>query len=295
MAKILIEDADLATLWLLGNPVAHSLSPLIQNHALSQLQERIVYLAAAVRDEDFEEVVKTLPKLGAIGANVTVPYKERAFRLCHRLSSRAETMGAVNTLHFREDGLYGDNTDGIGWWRALQRESGDFEKAVVIGAGGASRAICHTLLKEGFRHLVLLNRSLSKAESLLGELEKLAEPGMKLELDSLEASSGHLQERTLLVQTTSVGLKDARSPVPLPTSWPEGALLSELVYGRETALLRAVRDLGGAHQDGLGMLCGQAAESLALWLNKSVEEIPLSLMQQVAWQRVLSTQFDGDV
>lgn len=295
MAKILIEDADLATLWLLGNPVSHSLSPLIQNRALSQLQLKIVYLAAAVKDEDFEAVVTSLPKLGAIGANVTVPYKERAFRMCDSLSTRAQAMGAVNTLHFRETGLYGDNTDGVGWWRALQRESQDFDKAVVIGAGGAARAICHTLLQKGFHHLVLLNRTLAKAESLLGELKGLAAPEVKLEVSSLESCAVHLQERTLLIQTTSVGLKEECSPVPLPTVWPEGALLSELVYGHQTALLRAVRDLGGAHQDGLGMLCGQAAESLALWLNKSVEEIPLSLMQEVAWQRVLSTQFDGDV
>ena len=287
MAKILIEDADLATLWLLGRPVSHSLSPLIQNRALAQLQVKAVYLAAAVKDEDFEDVVRSLPKLGAIGANVTVPYKERAFRVCDNLSSRAEVMGAVNTLHFRETELYGDNTDGIGWWRALQRESSDFERAVVIGAGGASRAVCHTLLQKGFRQLVLLNRTPSKAEALRDELKGLAAADVSLEVSSLEDCSAHLQARTLLVQTTSVGLNDDRSPVPLPMTWPEGALLSELIYGHETALLRKVRELGGAHQDGLGMLCGQAAESLALWLNRSVEEIPMSLMQQVALQKVL--------
>jgi shikimate dehydrogenase len=245
--------------------------------------EKIVYLAARVTDEDFQRVVRALPALGAVGANVTVPHKVRAFELCDALSERAQKMKAVNTLKFQEDQVFGDNTDGVGWWDALVRQfDGRFEKAVVIGAGGASRAICHTLIDNGLSELVLLNRTAATAQRLGDELT----PGAVVKIDGLDSFVRHLGPDTLVVQTTSVGLKDAGSPVPLPEVWPEGCYLSELIYGRQTLLMSHVLSLGGQVQDGLGMLCGQAAESLSLWTERPLSDIPFDEMVRSARKRL---------
>ena len=279
----MIDRADLRTLWLLGDPVSHSMSPLIQNTALKFMGEKLVYLAARVTDEDFGRVVRTLPALGAVGANVTVPHKIRAYELCDALSERAQKMKAVNTLKFQDDEVFGDNTDGVGWWDALVRRfAGRFEKAVVIGAGGASRAICHTLMDNGLSELVLLNRTAAKAHRLRDELPSAG----VVKIDGLDSFVQHLKPDTLVVQTTSVGLKDGGSPVPLPELWPEGCFLSELIYGRQTRLRTHVLALGGEVQDGLGMLCGQAAESLALWTERPVSEIPFDEMVKAARKRL---------
>lgn len=259
------------------------MSPLIQNTALKFMGEKLVYLAARVTDQDFAQVVRTLPALGAVGANVTVPHKILAFELCDALSERAQKMKAVNTLKFQDDQVFGDNTDGVGWWDALVRRfDGRFEKAVVIGAGGASRAICHTLIEKGLNELVLLNRTTAKAQRLGDELP----PGAAVKIDGLDSFVRHLGPETLVVQTTSVGLKDGGSPVPLPEVWPEGCFLSELIYGRQTLLLSHVLSLGGRVQDGLGMLCGQAAESLALWTERPLSEVPFDEMVKAARKRL---------
>ena len=281
----LLQRADLRTLWLLGDPVSHSMSPLIQNQALGTLDEKMVYLAARVEAAAFESVVRTLPNLGAVGANVTVPHKQRAFEMCDVLSERVGLMRAVNTFHFREDKIFGDNTDGIGWWRAVTADfpSATFSKGLVIGSGGAARAVCHTLVAQGVSELVLLNRTAANAQKLKDELPNQ----VKVTVEELACFRAHLSDGTLVVQTSSVGLKDETTPVPLPCEWPDRCYLSELIYGRETSLLRSVRALGGAAQDGLGMLCGQAAHSLALWTGRSIEEIPFDEMLRTA-RRCLS-------
>ncbi|MCA9780404.1 MAG: shikimate dehydrogenase [Candidatus Eremiobacteraeota bacterium] len=280
----MIDRADLETLWLLGDPVSHSLSPLIQNTAIQRMGLKIVYLASRVAADNLEQVVRALPALGAVGANVTVPHKLRAFEICDRLSDRAQTMKAVNTLHFRNGEIFGDNTDGVGWWNSLTGQfSYRFSKAVVIGAGGASRAICHTLATRQIPNLVLLNRTAEKAHQLRDELPA----GFEVKIAGLESFEEHLEPNTLVVQTTSVGLKGEFSPVKLPETWPEGCCLSELIYGRKTALMKKVVALGGRAQDGLGMLCGQAAESLSLWTGRPLTEVPVDEMMRAAQQRLL--------
>lgn len=286
----LLTIPGLPTLWLLGRPVSHSLSPLIQNSALQKLQRKILYLAASVDNEDFAGVVRSLPKMGAIGANVTVPHKVSAFQLCHEHTERAKKMGAVNTLIFRDNRIVGDNTDGIGWWNSLGQDCNPqaFQGAIVIGAGGAARAVCHTLLMHGISRLRLLNRTEEKARALVEELRK-AYPGQNdVRAAKLTEFAELLERETLVVQTTSVGMKGEGSPVKLPDFWPQGSYLSELIYGRTTPLMKTVLQHGGACQDGLGMLCGQAAESLAGWLGVPFEEIPIDAMMKAARERITS-------
>jgi shikimate dehydrogenase len=287
----LTERADLSTIWLLGDPVAHSMSPLIQNRALQILGVNAIYLAAKVQADDFEQVVRGLPLMGAIGANVTVPHKRRAFQLCDSLSPRAQLMGAVNTLVFREGEVLGDNTDGAGWWTSLQNagQVRAFEKAVVIGAGGAARAICHTLVEKGIGTIVLLNRTESRAQELKAELLSVGSEACAVNVHGLEAFPHQLEPNMLVVQTTSVGLLEGDCPVPLPASVPGDVVLSELIYGRVTPLMDHFQKLGVKVQDGLGMLVGQGAESLALWLGLESSEVPRSAMMESA-QRFLASE-----
>ena len=247
----MISRADLSTIWLLGDPVSHSMSPLIQNTAIQALGARSVYLAARVEADNFAQVVSALPKMGALGANVTVPHKVRAFELCDALSPSARAMGAVNTLQFRDQGVYGHNTDGLGWWSSLSkaRARHRLERALVLGAGGASRAVCHTLLSHGIEELVVLNRSVEKCETLVAELAA-SYPGANLRSGPLCDFSEALGENTLIVQTTSVGLKGEASPVEVPQNLPSELLFSELIYGRVTPLMRAFQQRGVAYGPG---------------------------------------------
>ena len=274
----LLHRADLKTLWLLGQPVSHSMSPLIQNTALRHLGLPIVYQAAAVESQEFENAVRGLRALGALGANVTVPHKQAAYRICDEVSPRAKAMGACNVLRFKNGRILGDNTDGSGWWRGLTERFGPDipRRAVVLGAGGASRAIVATLSKLGVPELYLLNRTRENAERLAAEVAP------NCQVEPLESFIDLLEPGCLVVQTTSAGLEASESPLPLPTRWPTGAILSELIYGKSTPLARAIQEMGAEVQDGLPMLVYQAAESLSLWLELPLESIPDRLMMDAA-------------
>jgi shikimate dehydrogenase len=277
----LLARADLRTLWLLGRPVGHSLSPLIQNTALQAMRQPVVYLAAEVAEDRLEAALRGLLALGALGANLTVPHKEAAYGLCDSLSPRARAMKACNVLKFAAGKIHGDNTDGDGWLRGLEPQLGGSlpAKALVIGAGGAARAVVYSLARRRVPEIVVLNRTFARAQALAGDFQLYALT--RTHAAPLEDFPGHLHEGCLVVQTTSAGL-DGEAPVPLPRQWPPGVVLSELIYGRETPLAARVRALGGRAFDGLPMLVEQAAESLSLWLERPLPEIPSSLMMEAA-------------
>lgn len=247
--------------------MGHSLSPLIQNTALAALEVPIVYLAAPLEPSGVEAAVHGLVALQALGTNVTVPYKEVAFALCHRVTPRARAMRACNVLSFAQGEIVGDNTDGVGWWRGLQPilDGARPHRALVLGAGGAARAVVHTLIAQEIPEIVVFNRTPERAEQLVREL-----PPGRVVAEALERWLRFLEPGCLVVQTTSAGWNGTASSWPLPSSWPEGALLSELLYGRETVLAATVRALGGRVQDGLPMLVYQASESLRIWLGQAL-------------------------
>lgn len=286
-------------LWLLGQPVAHSLSPLMQNLALEALGLAAVYLAREVTPEGLGDALDALCRVGAVGANLTVPHKEAGFHLCGRLTPRARAAGAVNCLRWRDGMLEGDNTDGVGWLRGVEsrfdwRPSGG--RALILGAGGAARGVAATLLGHGIEELVVLNRTPARAEALLQEISAapVGRPGLRpphrLEAGSLELFAQELCRTDLVVQTTSAGLQGDETPVRLPDAWPNGVLLSELVYGRETALLRRVSQLGGAVQDGLPMLVHQAVEGLCWWFGVEASQVPADRMEEAARQSLAGRQ-----
>jgi shikimate dehydrogenase len=206
------------------------------------------------------------------GANATVPHKERVMEALDALTPAAEAIGAVNTLVGQDGRLTGHNTDAAAFLASL-REEGRLEPAgrdvVLLGAGGAARAVAWILAEAGARRLTLANRTLRRAELLAFFLQKGA-PGCQVQAIALEdpVLRGAVGEADLLVNATPVGL-EAGDPPPLSPGWLRpGLVVADLIYGRPTALLRAAAAAGCRGLDGLGMLVRQGALAFELWTGR---------------------------
>ena len=253
-----------------GNPVGHSKSPRIHALFAAQTGQDIRYEAILADRHGFAASVDAFVAAGegpARGANVTVPFKEEAFRLASRRTPRAEAAGAVNTLSFDAGGIVGDNTDGAGLVRDLKENLGcdlNRRRILLLGAGGAARGAILPLLLENPAMLVIANRTEEKAARLALEFARL--PGCAIGIKPESAGFSGLTGQTfdLVINATSAGLGDA--VLPLPTSvFAPGCVAYEMVYGRETSFMAQARDAGARVSDGLGMLVEQAAESFFVW------------------------------
>ena len=257
----------------LGWPVAHSRSPQLHGHWLAHYGIDGAYVPLAVRPENLETAVRGLVALGFRGANVTIPHKEAVLALCDSLSPRAERIGAVNTLVFEETGIAGDNTDGFGFLANLRQEAPDWQAsagpAVVLGAGGAARAILVALLDAGVPAVRLLNRTRARAETLAAEL------GGPIEVVDWEARRGALEGANLLANTTALGMT-GKAPLDLDLALlPADALVTDIVYAPlETPLLAEAKQQGNATVDGLGMLLHQARPGFQAWFGVEPEVTP---------------------
>jgi shikimate dehydrogenase len=239
-----------------GWPVAHSRSPRMHNHWIAQHGLDAAYVPLAIPPERFAECVRALAVCGFRGMNVTIPHKEAAFALSDRVTPRARRAGAVNTLVFANDQITGDCTDGFGFLASL----GDYDPAsgpaVVLGAGGAARAIAAALLDAGAPRVTLVNRSRARAEALA---EALGGPVHVAEAPPLE-------DAALLVNATSLGMA-GQPPLALDLApLPAHALVADIVYvPLETPLLAAARARGLSAVGGLGMLLHQARPGFEAW------------------------------
>jgi shikimate dehydrogenase len=262
--------------FVVGHPIAHSRSPLIHGYWLAEHGIPGSYERLDVTPEAFPDFVRGLPGSGYRGGNVTIPHKEAAFALADILTSRAEKIGAVNTLVVEPDGrIRGDNTDAPGFCAHLDHSLGAAwptragGTAVVLGAGGAGRAIVVGLAERGLRRILVANRTAARA----GTVASLA-PGIGAALawDDLPAA---LEEAGLLVNTTSLGMK-GQPPLDLDLApLPAGAAVADIVYAPlETELLAAARRRGLAAVDGLGMLLHQAVPGFAAWFGLRPEVTP---------------------
>ncbi|MBK1716262.1 shikimate dehydrogenase [Thiocystis violacea] len=248
----------------IGNPIAHSKSPLIHAEFARQTGQDLEYGRILGDPEDFPGEVRRFLAEGGLGLNVTVPFKERAWALADEHSPRAETAGAVNTLIRLTDGrLRGDNTDGVGLVRDLADNHGfGFQGArvLLLGAGGASRGVLLPLLETGLARLRIANRTASRAL----DLARLGAPLGPVEGSGLEALAG--ERFDLIINATSSGLTDEVPDIP-DDCLAEGGWTYDMLYGdRPTAFRRWGQEHGAARAlDGLGMLVEQAAESFWLW------------------------------
>jgi shikimate dehydrogenase len=254
----------------MGWPVGHSLSPRLHGFWLRQHRIDGAYVPLAVAPDRLEQALRALPAIGFRGVNLTIPHKEPALALVDRITPAAARIGAVNTVIVGQDGLLGDNTDGYGFIASLAAGAPDWQagagSAVLLGAGGAARAIAVALIDAGAPELRLVNRTLARAETLASQLGDAArERGATLTVLPWQ-DEGALAGASLLVNTTSLGMT-GQPPLEVDLApLPAEALVTDIVYSPlETGLLAAARARGHVVVDGLGMLLHQARPGFRAW------------------------------
>ncbi len=281
-----IPTAETRLFGLLGYPVSHSLSPVFQNFVASLTGVNAVYLAFEVSPEDFEAVVNGFARAGVVGVNITVPHKERAYFLCDKLDEVSRLTGAVNTLRFKDGSIEGFNTDVMGFLQDVKRLKGlekAVKKALVLGAGGAARAVVAAFLIDGWE-VIVANRTLSRAEKLREDIiSKFQEvrgedvsakirvlPLTRLSSPGASADVGG----TMIVNATSLGLKrDDPSPVSREVI-SRFSYAYDLIY-HETEFKRIAREASLIVGDGLGMLVSQGLLSFGIWFGKEAPFEPV--------------------
>ncbi|MHA6346055.1 shikimate dehydrogenase [Roseivivax sp. CAU 1761] len=255
----------------IGHPIGHSRSPRLHGHWLRRYGLPGHYVPLDIAPDKLGAALAMLPDLGFAGVNVTLPHKERVMALCASLTDRATLIGAVNTVTFRPDGtLIGDNTDGYGFLANLRQGAPDWSAeagpAVVLGAGGAARAVVVSLLDAGVPEIVLCNRSRGRAEALRDTF------GPRLTVIDWVQAGNALDDAALVVNTTSLGMSgQPELRVPLDGLRP-GQVVTDLVYSPlETRLLRVAREQGAVAVDGLGMLLHQGVPGFERWFGRRPE------------------------
>jgi len=268
-------DGQTKPLAIIGNPLGHSLSPLMHNYLFEALGLNNIYLPLEVKEEDcLESAIGGLWSLGFIGANVTIPYKEKVMDYLVEISEEAALTGAVNTLVRSAGGFKGYNTDGQGFLQALLAEKGwepRGKKVVLLGAGGSARAVGISLALKGASRLTIVNRTWPKAQVLT---ERIAsEIGIKVQ--AMTWDDGDLKEAVtaadIIINTTPLGMKpDLEGIPPLNQDWlGAGQLVADLIYNPlTTKFLEKAAGQGCDTMNGLGMLIHQGILAFELWTGK---------------------------
>jgi len=260
-----------------GNPIGHSKSPVIHSAFARQTGQDISYTARLAPQDGFAASVKDFIAAGGRGANVTIPFKEEAFRLADRLTPRAQLAGAVNMLSFglsdSGSGIVGDNTDGAGLVRDITTNLATSiagKRILLLGAGGAARGAIGPLLEEQPAELVIVNRTAHKARDLAEHFTALG----PISGGAYSGLSG--QSFDIVINATSASLGGELPPLPARIFAP-GSLAYEMMYGRgDTPFLLFAREEGAARlSDGLGMLVEQAAEAFQLWRGVRPDAAPV--------------------
>jgi shikimate dehydrogenase len=258
----------------MGWPVGHSLSPVLHGHWLDSLGIDGAYVPLAVAPGDFTQVLRALPKMGFRGVNVTVPHKEAALAAVDDADALARRIGAVNTIVVGDDGkLTGTNTDGFGFLENLKEGAPVWNPsagpAVVLGAGGAARAVTVALIDAGAPDIRLTNRTRARAERIAHDL------GGPVTVHDWDDRADILSGANLLVNTTTLGMT-GKDPLDISLdALPAAALVNDIVYAPlETGLLAAARARGNAAVDGLGMLLHQARPGFEAWFGAAPQVTP---------------------
>ena len=253
---------------LIGWPAAHSRSPLIHHYWLRTLGIEGGYVIEAVPPDEFKDFLFRLSLRGFVGANVTIPHKERALALS-KPDERARAVGAANTLWYQDGELCSTNTDVEGFINNLDSSAPGWDRAedaLVLGAGGSARAVVFGLLERGVKRVHLANRTLERARALSGQF------GARVLPVAWDAIGGLLPRAGLLVNTTSLGMHGQPALELDVGLLPSHAVVADLVYvPLQTPLLAAARARGLKTADGLGMLLHQAVRGFELWFGQRPE------------------------
>lgn len=263
--------ADSKHAFVTGYPIKHSRSPLIHNYWLQRYGIEGSYQAIENSPENFPNFLKTLSEQGLRGGNVTIPHKEVAFSLCLKRDAAAEAIGAVNTVWFDDENIInGGNTDAYGFAANLDAQMPDWDAAhngtktaLVLGAGGASRAVLYALLQRGFAKIILINRTLERAQTLADHF------GSRIEAYGWDKAQDFVSSADIIINTTSLGMSGHGEAEAFPLDLSDakaGTLATDIVYiPLETPFLAQARAAGLRCVDGLGMLLHQAVPGFEHW------------------------------
>lgn len=269
-----------------GDPISHTLSPAMHNAAFKAIGMNAVYVPFHVKADSkgaLKAAVEAVRAMGMLGVNVTIPHKERVFKFLDEVDEHAIDIGAVNTIVNRDSRLFGYNTDGAGYMLSLRKETGfrpGNKKVVVIGAGGAARSILYTVLGLKPSSVVLVNRTIKRADSLAKEFA----PKFAVQVETAElvrpVMEKALETADLVVNTTSIGMM-GKGELGLPLEvLPARAVVSDIVYRpRKTGLIKDAEKLGLKTHGGLGMLVRQGSIGFELWTGKKA---PVNVMEKAA-------------
>ena len=269
-----------------ANPIKHSISPFIHNSAFEATNTNGVYLAWEVDATELAETVANIRRYQMYGINLSMPYKEQVIPYLDQLSEEACLIGAVNTVVNREGTLIGYNTDGKGFFKSLPSFKISRKRMILLGAGGAAKAILAQAILDEVSQVSVFVRSAS-IEKTRPYLEKLQnETGFKADLFALEDVSelkARIIDSDLLVNATSVGMDGVSQPIPTSIVLPEKILVADVIYQPfETPFLKWARNQGNHAVNGLGMLLYQAAEAFQLWTGK---EMPTAQIWELLKQK----------
>jgi shikimate dehydrogenase len=273
-------------LGLVGHPVAHSLSPAMHNSVFKKLSIGYTYEAFDVKPEDVIPFLDRCKDTSFLGLNVTLPYKVEVMKYIDNVSENAQLIGAVNTIKFEGTDVYGYNTDGIGCIKALS-DAGvliDEKKILILGAGGAARAIAFQCIIDG-AHVCISNRTISRAKGLASEIKTRLGEKIRVLDYSKDALIEELDDIDILINATTVGMEHEIGDEIIP--WevlPSTIAVMDIVYNPlETNLLRKARARGCKTISGVGMLVHQGAESLRIWLGI---DPPVKVMEEAVLARL---------
>jgi len=268
---------------LIGNPVSHSLSPIMQNAALKYLGLDLIYIAIPCKDEDLELVLSSLKKINSKGLNITIPHKEKVFNLCSEISPIANKLKAINTLKLNSEKKWSaTNTDVDGFIYPLKNLNLAKKKSIVLGSGGAAKSVIQGLINLNLSKISVIARK----QSSLDELIKNFENQIKLQgfLSNDNQAQNLIEEADLVVNTTPVGMKTAKYEINLlpygESFWrslTSKTIVYDLIYNpAPTHLLKFSANKGCTTIDGLQMLVAQGLKSLSFWTNGL--EVPFHIM-----------------
>jgi len=273
---------------LIGDPVEHSLSPCFQNAAFQHLGLDFVYVAFTVKPEDLEKAILGVRSLGIYGLNVTMPHKISIIKHLDELDEYAEKVRSVNTVLNQNGRLIGYTTDGVGVLIALRFNGVDpsKKKIVILGAGGASRSISFALAEEA-KELVILNRTVAKAEKLASDLNHFIKEYAEIRWGGLteETLKRELKDADILVNATSVGMspKEDETPVDKGNLHSDLTVFDLVYHPLETRLLREAKTVGAKTINGLSLLIHQGAASFEIWTGVKA---PVEVMMKAAEEEV---------
>lgn len=271
--EIMSEKKKTYQFYVIGNPVGHSLSPLMHNYFLKHFKISASYSSLELEAGELGNTLKKLRDSGASGVNVTLPFKEAVMEYMDVLSDEARTMGSVNTIKFSGGILEGHNTDSFGFEKSLDMSLAD-KKVTILGAGGAARAVMLSCGRSGCKSVTVINRTPERAEKIVNAfITKFPETRFDFMASGDAAVKENIRRTHLLVNATSVGLKSRDLALsPVRTNYlHEDLVVIDLIYNPlETLLLRRAREKGIRYINGIDMLIYQGLASLQIWLDQDL-------------------------